>query len=109
MSSVANRGDGILDCTHNPNLTVSVMTGDLMRGRTRITTLDKAILCERDPTRRRIGAVKIDVESYEHLVVQGGKRVWETQSVPIVTYENDMMGMESRKAILTFFLDLGYW
>ena len=70
--------------------------------------MDDAIFCEADPDRRIIAGVKIDVEGNEHLVVKGAKRVWQALDVPIVAYENDMLGVDKRKEVLVFFLGMGY-
>ena len=52
-----------------------------VRGSFEMVTLDQALYCPYKEHRRKVAAVKIDVESHEMFVIRGGRRFFEDMQV----------------------------
>lgn len=55
-------------------------------------TLDQALYCPYKERRRKIAAVKIDVESHEMFVIRGGRRFFEEMQVCVLHGELFSLG-----------------
>lgn len=107
-SNSANQGDGVLYCGgERPS-----NDAYLSRGRVEVGRLDDILLPCRGGTRLPpgmvFGAMKMDVESFEPRVVEGGRKFLAAARIPFVVFEINRLMAEERRSVLQVFYDLGY-
>ncbi|TFJ86676.1 hypothetical protein NSK_002330 [Nannochloropsis salina CCMP1776] len=107
-----NIGDGITRCQGQG---VSLGSEEVREDAIQVTTLDRALYCpqsSRDAVPSfytgRPAGLKMDVEGFEMLVVQGGQGFLNTSDLAVVLHENGHMPFEKRKYLLEYFVDRGY-
>ena len=103
-----NQGDGVLKCDGtrvNNDYYVD-------QGQVEVRRLDDILLpCRggrRLPPGIVFGAMKMDVEGFEPLVLQGARRFLAQARIPFIAFEIGRLEEAKRRSVLRFFYDLGY-